>query len=67
VRLSFVMDSKLMRRATMVMPEAAVRVTVVGVVRDSVIRRRRLLRKSDRRRDSRCHAYGKRSDYLKSR
>jgi hypothetical protein len=51
------MDSELMRRPTVVMPEAAVGMTVIGVVRDSVVRRWRLLRESGRRRNSR-HAYG---------
>jgi hypothetical protein len=50
------MGSKLMRRPTVVMPEAAVGMTVIGMVRDGVIRRRRLLRESGRRRNSR-HAY----------
>jgi hypothetical protein len=46
------MHPELMRRPTVVMPEAAVGMTVVGVVRDGVIRRRRLLRESGRRRDT---------------
>jgi hypothetical protein len=58
------MHPELMRRPTVVMPEAAVRVTVVGVVRDGVIRRRRLLRESGRRRDSR-HAHDERCGDLR--
>ena len=54
-----------MRRATMVMPEAAVWMTMVMVVMHGVIGRSRLLRKSDGPCD-RDRAYDKRSDDLRS-
>jgi hypothetical protein len=59
------MGPEFMRRATVVMPEATVRVTVVDVVMYRVIGRRRLLCKSGGARN-RAHADGKRSDDLRS-
>jgi hypothetical protein len=42
------MRPEFVRRATVMMPEAAVRVTMVDMVMHGVIRRRRLLRESGR-------------------
>jgi hypothetical protein len=65
VRIAFVMRSKLVRRAAVVMPEAVIGVTMVVVVMHGVFGRRRLLRESDGT-NGRRRAYGKRSDDLRS-
>jgi hypothetical protein len=57
--------AKFMRRAAVVMSEAAARVTVVMVVMHGMMRRSRLLRESDSAGD-RDHAHGKRADQLRS-
>jgi hypothetical protein len=66
MRITLVMRvTKFMRGPTVVMPEAAARVTVVMVAVHGVMGRSRLLRKSDGASD-RNHAHDKGSDYLRS-
>ena len=57
--------AEFMRGATVVMPEAAARVTVVMVVMHGVMRRGRLFRQCDGA-SGRNQAYDKRSDDLRS-